>query len=67
MVPVLDKDGKKDTNRAQAVYKTLAEDKGVVVRFRGKEPGCEACVRITVGTEEENEAVVSKLKEVLAD
>lgn len=67
MVPVLDKNGKKDTERALAVYKTLAEEKGIVVRFRGKELGCEACLRITVGTEEENERVVEKLKEVLVD
>lgn len=67
LLPVLDKNGKKDTNRALAVYKTLAEEKGVVVRFRGKELGCEACLRITVGTEEENEALVEKLKEVLED
>ena len=67
MVPVLGKGGKKDTDRALAVYKTLAEEKGVVVRFRGKELGCEACLRITIGTEEENENVIEKLKEVLAD
>ena len=67
MVPVLGKDRKKDTDRAQAVYKTLAEEKGIVVRFRGKEQGCEACLRITIGTEEENEKVISKLKEVLED
>jgi histidinol-phosphate aminotransferase len=67
VVPVLDKDGKKDTDRALGVYKTLAEEKGVVVRFRGKEQGCGACLRITVGTEEENEKVIGKLKEVLAD
>ena len=67
LAPVLDRNGRKDTDRAQAVYKTMAEEKGVVVRFRGKEPGCEACLRITVGTEEENEKVIQKLKEVLAD
>lgn len=67
MVPVLDKNGKKNTDRAFEVYKTLAEEKGIVVRFRGKEPGCEACLRITVGTEEENEKVVQKLKEVLVN
>lgn len=67
LIPVLDKHGKKDTDRALKVYKTLAEEKGVVVRFRGKEQGCEACLRITVGTEEENEKVVERLKEVLAD
>lgn len=67
MVPVLDKDGKKNTDRALAVYKSLAEEKGVVVRFRGKELGCEACLRITVGTEKENEKVIEQLQEVLAD
>lgn len=67
MVPVLDKNGEKDTERAQAVYKIMAEEKGVVVRFRGKELGCEACLRITVGTEQENEKVIEKLKEALAD
>jgi len=67
MVPVLDKNGKKDTDRAQAAYRTLAEEKGVVVRFRGKEAGCEACLRITIGTEEENEKVIEKLKEALAN
>jgi len=67
MVPVLDKNGKKDTDRALAVYKTMAEEKGVVVRFRGKETGCEACLRITIGTEEENEKVIENLKEVLSD
>ena len=67
MVPVLDKNGKKDNNRALAVHKTLAEEKGIVVRFRGNELGCEACLRITIGTEEENEKVIGKLKEVLAN
>lgn len=67
MVPVLDRNGNKDTDRALAAYKTMAEEKGVVVRFRGKELGCEACLRITIGTEEENDKVVEKLKEVLVD
>jgi histidinol-phosphate aminotransferase len=34
-------------------YERLAENRGVVVRFRGKEHGCLGCLRITVGTEEE--------------
>ena len=66
-VPVLDKNGKKDTDRALTVFKTLAEEEGIVVRFRGKEAGCEACLRITIGTEEENEKVVEKLREALVD
>jgi len=67
MVPVLDKNGKKSTDRALVVYKTLAEEKGVVVRFRGKELGCEACLRITIGTGEENEKVIEELKGLLVD
>ncbi|TFK41588.1 pyridoxal phosphate-dependent transferase [Crucibulum laeve] len=54
-----------DNTRAQKVYKSLAEQNGVVVRFRGNEPGCLGCLRITVGTEEENRTVVQRLKEVL--
>ncbi|KAL1690836.1 pyridoxal phosphate-dependent transferase [Schizophyllum commune] len=67
MVPVLAKDGsgKPDNARSEKVYKTMAEEHGVVVRFRGKEPGCEACLRITVGTEEENGTLVRKLRKVL--
>ncbi|PSR78635.1 hypothetical protein PHLCEN_2v7382 [Hermanssonia centrifuga] len=67
MVPVLEKSGsgKPDNARAHSVYKTLAEEEGVVVRYRGSEPGCTGCLRITVGSKEENEAVVRKLSELL--
>ena len=67
MVPVLDKsgNGEADNVRAQRVYKTLAEEEGVVVRFRGGEPGCAGCLRITVGTEHENKVVLEKLGELL--
>jgi histidinol-phosphate aminotransferase len=54
-----------DNLRAQAAYIALAEAEGVVVRFRGTEPGCEGCLRITVGAPEENALVVQKLTEVL--
>ncbi|KAJ3776434.1 histidinol-phosphate aminotransferase [Lentinula raphanica] len=66
MVPVLSKDGSRPDNvRAQKVYKSLAEENGVVVRFRGNEPGCEGCLRITVGSEEENATVIRELELVL--
>ncbi|CAA7268491.1 unnamed protein product [Cyclocybe aegerita] len=69
MVPILEKgsgaDGKPDSARAHKVYKALAEENGVVVRYRGNEPGCAGCLRITVGTEEENRAVLQKMEEVL--
>ncbi|KAI9756435.1 MAG: hypothetical protein M4579_003857 [Chaenotheca gracillima] len=50
---------------ALAVYEGLAETKGVVVRFRGKEIGCLGCLRITVGTESEVDRFLQELQEVL--
>lgn len=66
VVPVLDKTtGKPDNLRSERVYKELAEHQSVVVRFRGREYGCEGCLRITVGSEEENNILLSKLQDVL--
>ena len=61
-----------DNVRAKRVYLALAEPSDpkepvVVVRFRGDEVGCKACLRITVGTEEENKVLVRRLREVLAE
>jgi histidinol-phosphate aminotransferase len=58
-------DAKPDSARAHKVYKFLAESSGLVVRYRGNEPGCEGCLRITIGTQEENIEVIKKLEEVL--
>jgi len=49
-------------NLALEVYKTMA-DNGVVMRYRGKEMHCEECIRITIGSEEENKACLKKLEE----
>ncbi|KAI0646587.1 histidinol-phosphate aminotransferase [Trametes meyenii] len=67
VVPVLAKDGsgKPDNERAHKIYKTLAESEGVVVRYRGSEPGCAGCLRITIGSEEENNIVLQKFEELL--
>ncbi len=66
LVEVLDSSGGKPSNqRALAVYTKMAEELGVVVRFRGREIGCEGCLRITVGTESECEAVVDRLRGLL--
>ena len=66
MIPILNKEtGKPDNTRAEKVYVELAENEGVVVRFRGKEFGWEGCLRVTVGSEEENRQLVTKMKEVL--
>lgn len=71
LVPILEKEkvGVKprlpSSPRANQIYRALAEEHGVVVRFRGNEPGCAGCLRITVGTEEENATVLKKLEEVM--
>ncbi|THH28443.1 hypothetical protein EUX98_g5737 [Antrodiella citrinella] len=67
VVPVLERNGsgQPDNGRAHAIYKTLAEQEGVVVRYRGSEAGCAGCLRITVGSEAENAAVLQKLRELL--
>ena len=44
-----------------AVYREVAS-RGVVIRYRGSEIHCEDCVRITVGTPEENEALMALLR-----
>ncbi|TVY55605.1 Histidinol-phosphate aminotransferase [Lachnellula cervina] len=65
LVEILDIAGKPDNVTALKVYETLAEDKGVVVRFRGKEHGCLGCLRITVGTEEEVTRFLLEIQGVL--
>jgi histidinol-phosphate aminotransferase len=46
---------------ASNIYKYLLS-KGIVVRDRSKVPLCEDCLRITVGTQEENTALINALK-----
>ncbi|KAI0904680.1 histidinol-phosphate aminotransferase [Ustulina deusta] len=64
---LLNRDGQPDNTTALAVYERLAENRGVVVRFRGKEHGCFGCLRITVGTETEVTRFLESLAETLAD
>jgi histidinol-phosphate aminotransferase len=68
LVEMLDKPSGKASNEvALQVYERLAEARGVVVRFRGKELGCLGCLRVTVGTEEEVTRFLAELKDVLAE
>ena len=60
-----DKGGKPSNETALAVYEGLAEEKGVVVRFRGKEYGCLGCLRITVGSEKEVDRFLEEIRAVL--
>jgi histidinol-phosphate aminotransferase len=66
LVQMLDTDGYPSNEVALKVYEQLAEQHGIVVRFRGKELGCEGCLRITVGTEAEAKKFVDRLRIVLA-
>ena len=61
----VEKGGKPSNETALAVYEGLAEEKGVVVRFRGKEYGCLGCLRITVGNEKEVDRFLEEIKVVL--
>ncbi|KAL8999397.1 MAG: hypothetical protein Q9169_001711 [Polycauliona sp. 2 TL-2023] len=69
LVEILDKaknDGGKPSNEsAMALYEGLAETRGVVVRFRGKEMNCEGCLRITVGTSEEVDRLLAETRSIL--
>jgi histidinol-phosphate aminotransferase len=47
-------------NDANRVYQYLSE-RGIIVRNRSKEPNCENCLRITVGTESENQKLIQTL------
>lgn len=59
--------GEPDNAVALGVYERLAETKGVVVRFRGKEHGCLGCLRITVGTEDEVSRFLGAFKTALEE
>jgi histidinol-phosphate aminotransferase len=67
LVEMLDMAGKPSNEVALQVYEQLAEKRGVVVRFRGKELWCEGCLRITVGTKEEVDRFLKEITSVLAD
>lgn len=50
-------------DNARALY-TLLTDNGIIVRDRSRVQGCEGCLRITVGTPEQNQRVIQILKGV---
>ncbi|MCJ1287920.1 histidinol-phosphate transaminase [Xylographa opegraphella] len=71
LMEILDKPrnrgGSPNNKTALAVYEGLAENKGVVVRFRGNEPGCYGCLRITVGREDEVDKFLKEIGSVLEE
>mmetsp|Transcript_27099 Transcript_27099/g.64799 ORF Transcript_27099/g.64799 Transcript_27099/m.64799 type:complete len:444 (-) Transcript_27099:124-1455(-) len=50
-----------DENVALKLYKTMA-DAGVVTRYRGNEMHCDQCIRVTIGTEDENTKFLELLR-----
>lgn len=66
LVEILDKETKQpSTPAALKLYIYLAEKKQVIVRFRGKEPGCTGCLRISIGTKEENDTLLKEFEQGL--
>lgn len=43
------------------------EQRGILVRDRSKDPGCEGCVRITMGTAEHNALLMETMRSVAAE
>lgn len=64
---MLNAQGQPDNTTALAVYESLAETQGVVVRFRGREHGCLGCLRITVGTEAEVTRFLEAIRKTLGE
>ena len=48
--------------KSKEIYKMMA-DRGVVCRYRGSELHCDECLRVTVGTKQENQTFMKLLKE----
>ncbi|KAG0687630.1 histidinol-phosphate transaminase [Pichia californica] len=65
LIEILNKDLKPDNEIANKVYLTLANEKKIIVRFRGKELGCTGCLRVSIGTAEENAVLVEQFDNVL--
>ena len=42
-------------------------ERGILVRDRSRDPGCEGCVRITLGSREQNDRLLTVLREVLQE
>ena len=50
---------------AHAEFVQVLRDRGILVRDRHADPGCEGCVRLTVGSDEHTETLVTALRDVV--
>jgi histidinol-phosphate aminotransferase len=48
-----------------AEFVRALRDRGILVRDRHTDPGCEGCVRLTVGTDEHTQILIDALREVV--
>ena len=54
-------------DHAQEIYKKMASEKGVVIRYQGSKTHCKDCVRITIGTTEQNDLLLDTLKKTVVE
>ena len=50
---------------AHAEFVRALRDRGILVRDRHSDPGCEGCVRLTVGTDEHTQTLIGALRDVV--
>lgn len=65
MFEIINTRGEPDNAVAAVVYDRLAATRGVILRYRGSEPGCFGCLRISIGTEDETTRFLVALHQVL--
>jgi histidinol-phosphate aminotransferase len=65
LIEILNKELKPDNEIANKLYMTLATQNKIVVRFRGNELGCTGCLRVSIGTSEENAVLLETFTKVL--
>ena len=56
-----------EIGRQHREFVTAMRTKGVLVRDRSADPGCDGCVRITLGTREQTEQGIAALEQSLAE
>jgi histidinol-phosphate aminotransferase len=49
---------------AHAEFVQALRDRAILVRDRHSDPGCEGCVRLTVGSDEHTETLIAALRDV---
>lgn len=67
LLQILNKSGQPCNQVAESLYTKLATENKVVVRFRGKELNCTGCLRISIGTEQENKELINAFKKVILE